>query len=203
MRESVSPGPMSVAEYLRFEEASTVRHEYVHGEVFVMVGGTYRHSQIALNIAAHVKPAARGSCHVLLNGMKVQAAVDVIYYPDVVVECVARHGEELVLDQPCVVVEVTSRSTRRIDRGEKLDAYRRMPSLRAYLIVDQTRRRVSHHWRDADGTWMSEEITDAGTIDLPCAKTRLTLDEIYEDVELPPLGVAEPEWDSEESYSTE
>src|SRR5262245_7161128 len=167
MRESISPRPMTIAEYLRFEEASTVRHEYVRGDVFAMVGGTYRHSQITLNIAVHLKAAVRGGpCHVIVSDVKVQADEDVIYYPDVSVECVARNGDDLILHQPCLVVEVTSRSTRRIDRGEKLDAYRRLPSLRAYLIVDQTRRRVTHHWRDVDGTWMSADVMDSGEITL-------------------------------------
>jgi Uma2 family endonuclease len=195
---------MSVAEYLRFEHASALRHEYVRGDVFVMVGGTFRHNQITLNIATHLRAGARrGPCHVVMNDMKVQVDEDHIYYPDVAAECVERKGEDLILDQPCLVVEVTSRGTRRIDRGEKLDAYRQIPSLRTYLIVDQSRRRVTHHWRDADGTWMSEEVTDAGAIGLPCPKTTLSLDEIYDDIELPPLGVAEPDWDSEEDYSTE
>jgi Uma2 family endonuclease len=190
---------MTVAEYLRFEEASTVRHEYVRGDIFTMTGGTYRHSQITLNIAMHLRTVARGGpCHVIVNDVKVQAGEDIIYYPDVAVECVARKGDDLILDQPCLVVEVTSRSTRRIDRGEKLEAYRRMPSLRAYLIVDQSRRRVTHHWRDVDGTWMSADIMDTGEIILACPQTSLTLDAIYEGVELPPLGVAEPEVDYDE-----
>jgi Uma2 family endonuclease len=187
---------MTVAQYLRFEEASSIRHEYVRGDVFAMTGGTFRHNQIAGNIFAQLKAAARGgSCHVIINDVKVQAAEDVIYYPDVAVERVPRKGDDLILDRPCLVVEVTSRSTRRVDRGEKLDAYRCIPSLRAYLIVDQTRRRVTYHSRHANGEWTVDEITDAGLMRLPCPETTLTLDQIYESVELPPLGVAE-EWDA-------
>lgn len=195
---------MTVAEYLRFEEASQVRHEFVHGDVFTMTGGTFRHSQIAGNAFAHLRAAVRGGpCHVSAGDMKVRADQDIIYYPDVAVECVARKGDDLILDQPCLVVEVTSRSTRRIDRGEKLYAYRRIPSLRAYLIVEQSRRRVTHHWRDVDGTWMSADIMDAGEITLACPETSLTLDAIYEGVELPPLGVAEAEADYEASADDE
>ena len=195
---------MTVAEYLRYEEASPIRHEYVHGDVYAMTGGTFRHNQITGNVFAQLKAAARGGpCHVIVNDFKVQAAEDLIYYPDVAVECVDRKGEDLLLDQPCVVVEVTSRSTRRVDRGEKLDAYRRIASVRAYLIVDQTGRRVTHHSRQPNGEWTSEEIADKGTIRLPCPATTLTLDQIYEAVELPPMGVAE-EWDSGvEDYATE
>lgn len=195
---------MTVAEYLRQEETSAVRHEYVRGEVFAMVGGTFRHNQIAINLLVHLRAAVRGTCHVVINDVKVQVATDLIYYPDIAVECAERKGDDLILDQPCLVVEVTSRSTRRVDRGEKLDAYCRIPSLRAYLIVDQTRRRVTHHWRDQIGAWRSDELTEMGTMRLSCPETELTLDQIYRDVELPPLGVAEGEWDSGiEEYAAE
>jgi Uma2 family endonuclease len=195
---------MTVAAYLRFEEASTIRHEYVRGDVFAMTGGTFRHNQIAGNVFAQLRAATRGGpCHVIISDVKVQAADDLIYYPDVAVECVKRRGDDLILDQPCLVVEVTSRSTRRVDRGEKPEAYRHIPSLRAYLIIDQTRRRVTHHSRDANGQWASTELMDAGSFRVPCPDTTLTLDQIYEGVELPPLGVAE-EWDTGvEEYATE
>ena len=58
---------------------------------------------------------------------------------------------DIVAREPCIVVEVTSPSTARIDRGEKLEAYRRIPALRAYLIVDHRRRRVERHWRESPG----------------------------------------------------
>ncbi len=68
-----------------------------------------------------------------------------------------------------------------------------MPTLRAYLLVEQHRKRVTHHWRDAAGRWQSTDLSGSGVISLPCPETELTLDQIYEDVEMPPLGVAEPE----------
>jgi Uma2 family endonuclease len=196
---------MTVAEYLRHEETSAVRHEYVRGEVFAVTGGTFRHNRIAINVLMHLETAMRGGrCHAVINDVKVQAASDLIYYPDVAVECAERKGDDLILDQPCLVVEVTSKGTRRVDRGEKLDAYCRIPSLRAYLIIDQTRRRVTHHWRDPIGVWQSDELPEMGTIHLSCPETDLTLDQIYRDVELPPLGVAEGDWDSGvEEYGAE
>jgi Uma2 family endonuclease len=184
---------MTVADFLAFEEVSRVRHEYVRGEAFAMSGGTYRHNQITLNIAAFLKAAAKGGrCHVIVNDVLVQADQDHIYYPDVAVECGRRAGDDRVLDAPCVVVEVTSKSTRRTDRTEKLENYRRIPSLELYLIVDQMRRRVSRHWRDGS-EWRSEEIEGDGAVTIPRLETTLTLDIIYEDVELPPLSVAEAE----------
>jgi Uma2 family endonuclease len=115
---------MTVADFLAFEEVSRVRHEFVRGEAFAMSGGTYRHNQITGNIFAHLKTAAKGGpCHVVVNDVLVQADQDHIYYPDVAVECVARSGDERVLDAPCVVVNVASQSTRRTDRTEKVENY--------------------------------------------------------------------------------
>jgi Uma2 family endonuclease len=184
---------MTVAEFLAFEEASRVRHEYVRGEAFVMSGGTYGHNQITGNILAHLKTAVkRGPCHVVVNDVLVKADQDHIYYPDVAVECIARSGDDRVLDSPCAVVEVTSKSTRRTDRTEKLENYRRISSLELYLIVDQMRRRVSRHWRDGS-EWRLEEIEGDGAVRIPGVGTMLALDVIYEGVEFPPLSVAEAE----------
>ena len=184
---------MTVAEFLAFEEASRVRHEYVRGEAFVMSSGTYRHNQITGNIFASLKRAVKGGpCHVVVNDVLIRADQDHIYYPDVAVECVARSGDERVLDSPCAIVEVTSKSTRRTDRAEKLENYRRIESLELYLIVDQMRRRVSRHWRDGS-EWRLDEIEGDGAVRIPGVGAMLTLDVIYEGVEFPPLSVAEAE----------
>jgi Uma2 family endonuclease len=196
MRESITPRPMTFAQYMKAELTSPVRHEFVRGEVFAMVGGTARHNRITGNVFARLKAAEAGTtCRAYVNDVKVRVDSDTVYYPDVVVECVPRGPEDLILDQPCVVVEVTSKGTRRVDRGEKQENYRRIESLRLYLIVDQTRRRVTRHWR-ADSGWKSEELAGTGSIPIPCLDTTLTLDQIYEDVEMPPLGVAEPDYDT-------
>lgn len=193
MRQSSELREMTVAEFLAFEDVSRVRHEYVRGEAFAMSGGTYRHNQITGNIFAHLKTAAKGGrCHVVVNDVLVQADKDHIYYPDVAVECGPRAGDDRVLDSPCVVIEVTSKSTRRTDRTEKLENYRRIASLELYVIVDQMRRRVSRHWRDGS-EWRLEEIEGDGAVRIPGIETTLALDVIYEDVELPPLSVAEAE----------
>ncbi|HEU4629817.1 MAG TPA: Uma2 family endonuclease [Gemmatimonadaceae bacterium] len=178
--------PMTIEEYLAFEEASPVRHEYVDGEVHAMSGVTRRHSQISMNIGARIRAAVRGGpCRVHLAGVKLRAG-NVIYYPDVMVACGAGPADERIEDAPCLVVEVLSESTASIDRREKLMVYRGIASLRAYLIVDQERRLVERHWRDADGGWRHATLAEQGEVPLPCPELVLTLDDVYEGVELPP-----------------
>jgi Uma2 family endonuclease len=183
---------MTVEEYFRFDESSPVRHEYVAGEVYAMSGATVRHGVIALNIGAHLLAASADSaCRVVMTDMRVQVADDVYYYPDVVVVCAPVAESDVVVRDPCVVVEVTSPSTARIDRGEKLAAYRSVPALHAYLVVDHRRRRVERHWRDAAGEWLREEIVGEGRVPVPCLDTEITLHTIYHRVGLPAVG--EPE----------
>jgi len=185
---------MTVEEYFRFDERSPVRHEYVAGEVYAMSGATLRHNVIALNIGARLLPASgTGGCRVVMNDMRVQVADDVYYYPDVVVVCAPVAESDVVVRGPCVVVEVTSPATARIDRGEKLAAYRSVPTLRAYMVVDHRRRRVERHWRDGGAAeWRWEEIVGEGRVPVPCLDVEITLDTIYHRVELPMVGEPDP-----------
>ena len=183
---------MSVEEFLDAERLSPTRHEYVAGQVYAMAGTTGRHNAIALNVVTRLRAAARnGPCAAYIVDLKVRAAPDRIYYPDGVVVCTPHDGDTLVFDEPCLVLEVTSRSTRRIDRGEKLDAYLAIPSLRAYVIAEQDRRHVTLYSREVGGSWNREEVVSSGTMKLPCPPTVLTLDDVYEGVEMPPPTVRE------------
>jgi len=184
---------MSVDEYLRFEESSSLRHEYVAGEVYAMSGVTVRHNRIAANVFARLfADSGDGPCRVFFAEVRLQAAHDIYYYPDVMVVCAPVAELDIIVREPCVVVEVTSPGTARVDRSEKLAAYRGIESLRAYLIVDHRRRRVKRHWRDSPGGgWNREELVTEGRVNIPCLDVELTLDEIYRGVELPAVG--EPE----------
>lgn len=188
---------MTLDEYLTFEARSAVKHEYVAGEVYAMSGVTTRHNLITLNIATHLRAAARArGCRVFAADVKLKAA-DRIYYPDVLVACGRAAAVELIIEEPSLIAEVTSPSTRATDRREKLDAYRRIPRLGAYLIVDQRRRHVLAYVREGAAEWLKQEFQGADVIALPALEARMTMDDIYEGVELPPLAVGEEEWDGD------
>ena len=121
--------------------------------------------------------------------------LDRIYYPDVMVPCGRAADVELIVEEPAVLVEVTARSSRATDRREKLDAYTRLPSLRCYVIVDQRRKHVLVYARGDDGEWVRDEHAGEGTIVIPVVGVSLSLDEIYDDVPLPPMRVGEEEPD--------
>jgi len=182
MAESVTPHrPVSIEEYLALEEESDVRHEYVGGTVHAMVGATKRHNRIVGNIYAYLLGASRGGpCRVYVESVKLRAAEDTIYYPDVMVACGPENDNPLVEDAPSVIVEVASPGTEAIDRREKMLAYRRIPTVEVYLVAAQDERRVERHWRDETGAWLhGEAVGDRGRVPIPPLGAELPLAEVY------------------------
>ena len=110
---------------------------------------------------------------------------DIIYYPDVMTACGVEPRDPRIEDAPSVIVEILSPSTERIDRGEKLMVYRDAPSLETHVLIEQDRRRVERHWRDAQRRWQRELIVETGSVPVSNPAVMLTLDEIYENVEMP------------------
>jgi Uma2 family endonuclease len=181
VKPTASHDSLTVEEYMKLEESATIRHEYVAGEIHAITGATRRHNRIAGNIYATLLGAARGSdCRVYVETVKLRAAEDTIYYPDVMVACGPDPGDPYVESEPCLVVEVVSSSTEATDRREKLAAYKRMPGLEAYLIVAQDRKWVERHFRAEDGHWRRGDLADEGRIPVPCPETDLSLARIYE-----------------------
>jgi Uma2 family endonuclease len=183
---------MSVEEYLEREQRSPIRHEYVYGYAHAMSGASTRHNRISRNLAFALRRVERGStCRVYLVEVKVRAAAEVIYYPDVVVACGAAADVEYVVDEPAFVAEVASPSTRATDRREKLVAYQSIPSLRGYLLIDHRVRRGEMHERAATGEWVRRDHVDGDIIHLDWLGTTISIAEIYDGVVLPPLSVGE------------
>ena len=176
-------GRMSFAEYLAFEEQSEGRHEYVDGVVYAMTGGTFAHSVICSNVVSrlHALAAARG-CSAHGQVLKVHTPRGNAYYPDALVRCGPDVPPDAVLiDDPCLVVEVLSASTSRNDFGDKREAYEEIPTLGAYLVVEARWRCVHRHWRDDAGAWRRETIVgEGGVVPLPCPLGAvLTLRDVY------------------------
>lgn len=173
--------PLSVEQYLELERDAPVRHEFVGGQLYAMTGTTKRHNQIVGNIFLALRTAVRDTpCRVYSENVKVQTPENVVYYPDVMVACEPDSGDPYVEQAPCLIVEVISPSTESSDRREKLTAYRKIPSLQAYLIVDQDSPKVQLHVRGEHGQWLLADLIGDGVVPVPCPQTGLTLAAIYE-----------------------
>ena len=184
---------MTVVEYLDFENRSEERHEFIDGEVVAMSGSSRAHNRIAGNIFAslHAQTRKTRRCRPYMTDMRLQVADTGLYtYPDLFVTCGEERiedGEQTLLDAT-LLVEILSPSTEAYDRGEKWSRYRRLDSLRDYLLVSQDRIRVERYERvestdDNGGRWIfTETAALEAELELRSIDCRLSLADIYDDV---------------------
>lgn len=171
---------VSFEDWLKGERADHEgRSEYVDGDVFAMTGASSEHNTIVMNIGSELHTQMKGRpCHVYANDMKVLVrSANAGKYPDLVAFC----GEQELLDgrrdvllNPSLIVEVLSDSTEAYDRGEKFALYRRIPSLRDYLLVSQSRILVELFTRGEDGRWTLSDYSTL-TAQVPLASVGCTL----------------------------
>ena len=176
---------MSASEYLAWEREQLDRHEFFRGEVFAMAGGSLRHSALAASVTRDLGVVVRGSgCQVHSSDRRVVVSPSVHYvYPDVTLVCGAHElveGTNDVLLNPCVIIEVLSRSTEAYDRGDKWAAYQRIQSLREYVLVSQTSPRIEIFRREGE-RWHYEVVEAGGRLTL-AGRFQLEVDSIYEDI---------------------
>jgi Uma2 family endonuclease len=179
---------ISVEDYLAGELVSDARHEYLGGFVYAMAGATNLHNRIAGAFCASLHAQLRGKpCEPFNSVTKVRLRSLLqtrFYYPDGMVVCRPNPDHETNQDHPVVIAEVVSEATRRIDEGEKREAYLTIPSLMAYLLIETDEPRVVVH-RRTDHGFVAEayEGLDA-VIPLAAIDAALPLADLYERVEL-------------------
>lgn len=181
---------VSVENYLAGELVSQVKHEYLGGYLYAMAGARNLHNRIASNLLGALHGRLRGTpCRPYNSDTKIRVQLPAhvrFYYPDVSVICESNPPEESFQDRPIVIVEVPSHSTRRIDQGEKKDAYLTIPTLHAYLLVQQESPFVRAYRRTDQGFVEQESSEMSAVISLEAIGIELPLAEIYEGVEFAP-----------------
>jgi len=154
-------------------------HEYVDGEVYAMLGTSDRHGLITLNLAGALSMRLPERFQVFASDMKVRiqsAERDIFYYPDVLVSCDPGDRERYYRERPCLVIEVLSPHTKRLDRFEKSLFYRQLDSLEEYVLIAQDYRQLEVLRRAEQ--WQATKYTQ-GTVPLQSVDLSVTLDEIY------------------------
>jgi Uma2 family endonuclease len=170
-------------EFLAFVANSEFKHELIDGEVYDMSGGTGEHSQIAANIIiCFGRRLQSTSCRVNTSDMMLKVSDDRYLFPDVSVVCGNPEYEDesrLALLNPVIVVEVTSPSSAVDDRGLKRESYLRLPTVQAYLIVDQ-HRVCAELFERADVGWRLQVFTNPDdVIVLETLNLKLPLAQVY------------------------
>ncbi len=166
---------LSVRDYLEFEKDSSVKHEYVDGQIYAMAGASAPHNRIAGNIFNRLDDhLADDQCEPFISDMKVWVSDTVFYYPDIVVACDSPDTDPYYRKKPILIIEVSSPGTERIDRSEKLLAYKRIKSLKEYVIVAQDRVHIEVFRRQRGDRWQWEALTEMGE-ELRLSSVGLTL----------------------------
>ena len=179
---------VSTEEYLAAEQSSAVKHEFLGGVVYAMSGGTTRHNLVASNALISLGSQLRNrSCRAFNSDMKIRIRLPGhtrFYYPDASVVCRLNPQDELYQDTPVMVLEVLSDSSRRLDLGEKMEAYLSIASLDLYLVAESTSPTVITFRRTESGfvreLWQGLDAAIA----VPGVEGILPLSELYEGVEL-------------------
>jgi Uma2 family endonuclease len=185
-------GHMSYAEYLAAEAKSDVRHEFLAGEVFAMAGGTPEHGALAIAFASELRNALRGKpCRVFSSDVRVRIeATGLTTYPDaslVYGELQTSAQDPNAIVNPVVLIEVLSESTESYDRGAKAAHYRRIPSLREYVLVAQHEPLVEVYRRNEHGRFELFEARPGEPLELSSVGAALDVRALYEN----PLATTE------------
>lgn len=182
-----TPVRLTVEEYLAWEETNFEKHEYIDGEVRRMAGAARKHNQISMNTGSWLwQQLADSDCLILSSDMRAKVGDTRYVYPDLSVVCgeaqFARDNE-MELVNPVLVIEVTSPSTMDIDRDEKMVLYFEVPSIQAYLIIDQHRVCAELSLR-ADAGWRTTSYEDLDdVVPLAVLNCKLPMKQVYRGIQ--------------------
>lgn len=183
------PKYMTPEQYLEWEEQQEIKHEYLDGEVYAMTGGTLPHNDIAGNLFTLLKAHVKGrGCKIQIADGKVKVSeAGSFFYPDVVVSCDERDKTAMKhLQYPCVIAEVLSPSTERFDRGKKFRSYRRLSSLKEYVLLSAEQKIVEVFRLNDKGLWELQTYGEEDELQLTSINFSCAIALLYEDVILEP-----------------
>ncbi|MBL8211234.1 MAG: Uma2 family endonuclease [Bryobacterales bacterium] len=190
---ATTPLPFVTEEqYLQMERESELRHEYLHGEVFAMSGGTTNHNRLSADLLVQISNRLEGSpCEIFGSDQRVRVPATRFHaYPDLSVVCspiqYSDDTKDCVLN-PILLVEVLSKSSRNFDRGEKFRQYQRIPSLQTYVLVEQDDMLVEVYTRTGRDSWNYRVLEGPDAmLEVEHPPLSIPLKAVYRRVEFPP-----------------
>lgn len=153
---------MTEDEYLRTEPLSAVRREYIDGRVYAMAGGSTNHNILSTNVLRKLGNHLEGTpCITFMSDIKVSIGQSYVY-PDVIVDCSPTTNEGFATS-PVIIVEVLSKSTRKLDTSTKLLRYINLPTLKEYVLIEQDFvavqvLRKQNHWQ-SEYFYLGDQVT--------------------------------------------
>ncbi|BBL56794.1 Uma2 family endonuclease [Methylomonas koyamae] len=174
-------------EYLSLERSTSIKSEFHDGQIYAMTGASREHNLISGNIYRELSQQLKSRpCEAYINDMRVKATEACSYhYPDIAVVCGKPEFEDAQVDtllNPMLLIEVLSPSTEAYDRGGKFAHYRKIPSLREYLLVMQDQPGIERYLRQGEVWILSETLGLEASVALESIDCRLSLREVYDKV---------------------
>ena len=175
--------PMTLGQFLAWEERQELRYEFDGVEVHAMTGGTQAHDAIQVNLTTALRTRLQGRrCRV--HGSNLKIIVDGrVRYPDAFITCKPAQARSTIAADPVVVFEILSNGTSHVDLHLKNQEYRATESIQRYVILEQTHAAALVFSRKGED-WVAQTVAPGGTLRLPEAGIEVPLDELYIDVEL-------------------
>lgn len=172
---------LSEEAYLQGELLSETKHEYIDGAVYAMAGASKNHERITTNISGELWTQLKNTpCEPFSSDIKVKVGSK-FFYPDVMVVCKDDNGNDYYTENPVIIVEVLSKSTRRMDETAKKFAYQTLPTLKEYVLIEQDFVDVEV-CRRSEG-WVSRHYFLGDSVTLDSVGLTLSVADIYQRVE--------------------
>ncbi|MDB5313396.1 MAG: hypothetical protein JWO38_7598 [Gemmataceae bacterium] len=185
---------LTEAEYLALERKAEFKSEFYNGEMFAMAGASRQHNELKENLSIEIGSRLKGGpCRTYSSDQRVNVDRTGLYtYPDLLIVCGRPEFDPKDTDtlvNPQVIIEILSKSTESYDRGVKFLHYRRLPSVREYVLVSQDRMLVERFVRQSDETWVLTTFDQSVEFALATVPVRIPLADVYRGVEFdePPL----------------
>jgi len=167
-------------EYFSFEEASELKHELINGNLYEMSGSSKYHNKLERFIANFLEGILNNNEYeIFIEGFKVKTPSGNFFYPDVIV-C-ANTAEPYYTDEPILLVEVLSETTRKFDLTDKFIQYQQIPTLQYYLCVEPEQQVIFFYFKNENGEWLAETFTkDESIIELPTLNISFSVKDVYQ-----------------------
>jgi Uma2 family endonuclease len=172
---------ISIADYLQSELSRDTKHEYLEGAIYAMAGASKNHQRIITNVMRIFSEHLRNTpCDTYASDIKIRIGDLAFFYPDVIVTCKDDTENTYYTEQPAIIVEVLSKSTRRKDETTKRRLYQTLPSLQEYVLIEQDIVDVEVCRRNQG--WLPEHYFMGDEVTFAAIDLTLSVNEIYERV---------------------
>ena len=167
-------------EYFAFEEASELKHELINGNLYEMSGSSKYHHKLSGIIFILLNNLLRSKdWEIYYEGFKVQTPLKNYFYPDVFVCKV--DSKKYYTDEPILIIEVLSETTRRFDLTDKFIQYQKIETLKYYLCIEPEQQVIIFYFKNESGEWMTETFSkDESIINLPALNISFSVKDIYQ-----------------------